>query len=290
MYSFRLYHLNHDSSFPFFVQYGRHDEELAQHNHEDFSELVIVLSGSATHVVGSERFRVRAGDVFVMGQGLAHGYEDVENFRIYNLMFREDGLVSGREDLLMSPGFHSLFIVQPHLNNTYGFRSRLRLTAEELESVKAEVEAMLEEYGGSARARQTMLMARFIQLVVELSRMYESRAAVDDDSMLGIADAAAYIERHYAEQLTVEQLAAIASYSARHFLRLFGETYGVTPRQYIIERRMNRAADLLHNSDISVTEIAHICGFSDSSYFGSAFKARFGLPPTEYRRRITSVE
>ena len=285
MINFTLYQLNRDSTFPFFVQYGRHDETLVQHNHEDFSELVIVLSGSATHVVGTERFRVGAGDVFVMGQGLAHGYEEVENFRIYNLMYRQEELATDRDDLRMSPGFHSLFIVEPHMNNAGGFRSRLRLAPEELEAVKKQVEAMLEEYGGKARARQTMLMARFVQLVVELSRLYESRTAVAEDTPMGIANVAAYIERHFAEELSVDSLAEIANYSPRHFLRLFAETYGVTPRQYIIERRMNRAAALLKNTDIPVTEVAQMCGFSDSNYFGSAFKAKFGMPPTTFRRR-----
>lgn len=286
MINFTLYQLNRDSTFPFFVQYGRHDEELEQHNHEDFSELVIVLSGSATHVVGSERFRVSVGDVFVMGQGLAHGYEDVDNFRIYNLMYRQDELSTGRDDLRMSPGFHSLFIVEPHLNNAGGFRSRLHLAPDELEAVKRQVDEMLAEYSGNARARQTMLMARFVQMVVELSRIYESRAEITEDTPMGIANVAAYIERHFAEDLSVDSLAEIANYSPRHFLRLFAETYGVTPRQYVIERRMNRAAALLKNTDVPVTEVARLCGFSDSNYFGSAFKAKYGMPPTAFRRNI----
>ena len=219
-----------------------------------------------------------------MGQGLAHGYEDVDNFRIYNLMYRQESLLNGYDDLRMSPGFHSLFIVEPHLNNSGGFRSRLRLSDEELKSVRTQVEVMLDEYAGKGRARHTMLMARFIQLVVELSRLYERRAAFSECSQSGIADVAAYMERHFAENLNIEQLAAIANYSPRHFLRLFSETYGVTPRQYIIERRMNRAVALLKNSDISITQIAHICGFTDSNYFGSAFKEKFGLSPTLYRR------
>ena len=61
-----------DESFPFFIQYGIHKEPLYLHSHDNFSELVIVLSGSAEHIVDSERYRIRKGDVFVISDETEH--------------------------------------------------------------------------------------------------------------------------------------------------------------------------------------------------------------------------
>ena len=71
-----------DETFPFFIQYGTHDEDLCLHTHADFSELVIVLSGTATHVVDGEEYPIRKGDVFVIRNNTAHGYKHPKNFHI----------------------------------------------------------------------------------------------------------------------------------------------------------------------------------------------------------------
>ena len=76
-----------DETFPFFIQYGTHDEDLCLHTHADFSELVIVLSGTATHVVDGEEYPIRKGDVFVISNNTAHGYKHPKNFHICNIMF-----------------------------------------------------------------------------------------------------------------------------------------------------------------------------------------------------------
>lgn len=69
-----------DETFPFFIQYGTHDEDLCLHTHADFSELVIVLSGTATHVVDGEEYPIRKGDVFVISNNTAHGYKHPKIF------------------------------------------------------------------------------------------------------------------------------------------------------------------------------------------------------------------
>ena len=78
--------------FPFFIQYGYHDSECYLHGHEDFSELVIVLEGSAEHTVGTEHYPISKGDVFVINQDTEHGFTGVSDFRICNIMFRPEVL------------------------------------------------------------------------------------------------------------------------------------------------------------------------------------------------------
>ena len=61
-----LSYFTNDDSFPFFIQYGWHEDTMFMHGHKDFSELVVVMDGSAEHVVEDEHFPVKKGDVFVM--------------------------------------------------------------------------------------------------------------------------------------------------------------------------------------------------------------------------------
>lgn len=64
-----------------------------------------------------------------------------------------------------------------------------------------------------------------------------------------------YADRHYADPLDVDALASSAGVSKYHFLRCFAATYGKTPAAYLIERRIERAQDLLRATNLAVTEV-----------------------------------
>lgn len=291
MIKLKLYYMNQNEAFPFFVQVGQHDVPMEMHTHEDFSELVIVTDGSATHIVEDESFRIKKGDVFVVGGGLTHGYKNVENFRIYNIMFRVENLTVGNADLKKSRGFHSLFIVEPTLlTNNHSFGSRLSLSPDDFIPIKKLVNMMLDEYDGGRECRETMIMSYFMTLVVILSRLYEISDTVAGENIMNIANAAAYMENHYDDLLPLGRLAEISHYSVRHFIRLFKEAYRATPQRYLLEIRIKHAELLLSDSDMTVTEIAQRCGFSDSNYFSSAFRRHTGKSPLAYRRCQRSDE
>ena len=95
-----------------------------------------------------------------------------------------------------------------------------------------------------------------------------------------------YLEAHIADpELSNAALAAEAHISEVWFRRLFANRHGVTPRQYILDIRINRAKQLLSGSPNTVTSIAEQCGFTSLYHFCRAFKARTGMTPTEYATR-----
>ncbi len=91
------------------------------------------------------------------------------------------------------------------------------------------------------------------------------------------------VDRRYAEPLSVADLAREAGWSPAHFAREFRRTFGETPHQYLLSRRLERAAALLRNTDRSVTEICHAVGLTSVGSFTSRFTAAYGQPPTAYR-------
>ena len=99
-----------------------------------------------------------------------------------------------------------------------------------------------------------------------------------------------YINQHLSEDLTLEGLSQVASFSPYHFHRLFHTLVGETLNAYITRLRLEKAAHKLRrNLNLSVTEIALECGFSSSSAFTRAFKLLLNEPPTEYRKRFIPV-
>ena len=90
-------------------------------------------------------------------------------------------------------------------------------------------------------------------------------------------------DRRYAEPLDVARLAAAAGLSPAHFSREFRKAFGASPHQYLLTRRLERAAALLRNTDRSVAEICLDVGLTSVGSFTTRFTRTFGRSPTAYR-------
>jgi AraC-like DNA-binding protein len=91
------------------------------------------------------------------------------------------------------------------------------------------------------------------------------------------------IDARYAEPLDVPALARAAKLSPAHFSREFRRAFGETPHQYLLTRRLERAAALLRSTDRSVTNICFTVGLRSLGSFTTSFRRAFGTTPTAYR-------
>ena len=94
-----------------------------------------------------------------------------------------------------------------------------------------------------------------------------------------------YIERSYSEQLTLDDMANHVGFSKFHFERLFKEYTGTTFYDYLTNKRMQHAKQLLA-TNMGITDVAFSCGFNNQTSFCRSFKKVCGCPPTEYRKRM----
>jgi len=98
-----------------------------------------------------------------------------------------------------------------------------------------------------------------------------------------IVRAATFIAEHATEPLTLDTVAAEAGLSSFHFLRLFRRQLGVTPHQYLVRARLRRAAALLVDTELPVTDVAYAAGFADLSNFVRTFHRAAGVSPRRFR-------
>jgi transcriptional regulator of acetoin/glycerol metabolism len=93
-----------------------------------------------------------------------------------------------------------------------------------------------------------------------------------------------YVQVHLSESIDLSMLAAVAGLSMHHFAREFKQSAGVTPHHYLIQKRIERAQQILAQTDLSLAEIAHAVGFSDQSHLARHFRGLLGTTPREFRR------
>jgi AraC family transcriptional regulator len=94
------------------------------------------------------------------------------------------------------------------------------------------------------------------------------------------------IEAEFDKKLSLASLAKESGYSRAHFLRMFRTATGLTPHQYVLERRLSAAQQLLRHSRMLLADIALKCGFSSQAHMNDIFRKRLGVTPLEYRRNI----
>jgi AraC family transcriptional regulator len=99
----------------------------------------------------------------------------------------------------------------------------------------------------------------------------------------------AYIEDHLSEDLTLSQLAGIAGISASHFKSLFRQSVGVPVHQYVIQRRLDRAKDLLMTGKLSIAEIALATGFSHQSHLARHLRRASGFSPRVMKQMFADI-
>ena len=110
-----------------------------------------------------------------------------------------------------------------------------------------------------------------------------SRYISNDGKNQRLVKSIIYIHEHFSEELYVEELAEIEGLSKSHYRVCFKKSVGISPKEYIIDRRIEAACAILEESGKSIEEAAQLVGYSDVYYFGRIFKKKMGISPGKYR-------
>ena len=274
--------------FPVSVERREPQGSFPPHKHE-FSEIVVVTGGKGLHVVGRETWPLTAGDVFVIGGPRSHAYEDLDNLKLINILFRPEKIQLGQGDLLLLPGYHAMFSLEPAWRRRHQFNSRLRLTARQLGVLVGCVEQLEAELRERSPGFAFMAQAFFMQLVGYLSRCYGQSKCADSRHLLRIARAMTHLEGCLTRPVNLDELAHLAGMSKRSFARAFHGATGMPPIAYLIQLRINRAAELLRSGTESITEVAFRVGFADSNYFTRQFRKLMGKSPRQHRQALEEL-
>ena len=144
-----------------------------------------------------------------------------------------------------------------------------RLYAESLANVLAA--HLLREYSNT--------QPRIAQYEKKLGGFAKQR--LHERKLLEVSD---YIHVHLDQDIKLIDLANVASVSQFHFSRLFKQSTGMSPHQYLLQQRVERAKQLLKTSQLAIAEIALQCGFNSQSHLGKVFRETTGMTPKEYRQ------
>jgi len=269
---------------PIVVYRMQRQDDMQLHSHE-FTEIVVVTGGHGVHKTDTCQWPVSSGDVFVINRTVSHAYENTRDLEIINVLFDRHRLQLPSRELSSLPGYVGLFSLEPAWRTRHQFKSRLRLAVKDLIRTEELIDNLESELKTRAPGFLVASTAILTQLITHLSRCYSGMTNAASLSLLKIGAAISYMESNYDKPVCLEELASIAGMSQRSFQRTFREARGTSPIDYLLKKRIARAAELLRSGNFSATEAAYEVGFNDSNYFCRQFTRILGTAPGKYRRR-----
>jgi AraC family transcriptional regulator len=133
-------------------------------------------------------------------------------------------------------------------------------------------------------ALSTALCAHLLQhYALKLTNLYHRAGKLSNAQLQQVRD---YINDYLDRDLGLAELAELLQMSVHHFTRSFKQSTGITPYQYVIQERIEKAKELLKKRDLAIAEICQVVGFRDQSNFTVAFRQRVGVTPKQYRQQF----
>jgi AraC family transcriptional regulator len=161
------------------------------------------------------------------------------------------------------------------------------LVASLIAGLDREAERGCPEGNAYAESLATMLAVHLARnYAAKQLRIRDPRGGLNRHQLARVID---FVHAHFAQDMPLGALATVAGLSPYHFARLFKQSTGLAPHQYLVQVRVERAKGLLIHSRESVTSIALQVGFCDQSHFATHFKRAYGVTPRSFRQRATSV-
>ena len=271
----RLNQFCDSSHLPLVVLLADYPEPNLWHRHCDFTELAVVLEGTAVSCVPDHEVTLQAGDLLLLGTGTQHHLTQLRSLRNYNVLFDSRLL-----DSLTGIGhFRWLRVGEGE------YSSLMHLSDNDLSGAVILLEKMRHEQLARSLGWELAMFGAFSQLFAHISRYARLDTDVYGTSTSGfqLGRVLRYMEENAVKPLTLEDLSRYAQMSESNFRHQFKAATGLAPIDYLIRLRCRRAMLDMFSSDHSISEIALESGFTDSNYFARKFRQVTGCSPREFR-------
>ncbi len=277
----------HVVTFPSREPSHEHDLTEVKHAH-DFNELVLITSGTAMHWLNDDEFPVAAGDIFLLQGRQDHFFHERDRLEMINIMYDPNQIELPENRLLKMPGYCALFLLEPVFRKQHRFSSRLHLERLSLSRAERIALEMVHEVDQRDDGFESALLGKLIDLIVFLSRSYQKSESTNSAALLRVGKVISSMEQDCAHDWKLEDFIEMSRLSRSHFIRTFAKATQLSPFEYLIQLRLQRAMQLLRNSRLTISQIAFEVGFNDSNYFTRQFKKRKGASPLAYRKSFGS--
>lgn len=238
------------------------------HTHS-FTELFYVVKGKGSFKFGDgSSAPVQEDDLIIINPNTTHTEKSDANDLLEYIVLGIEGIEFSSDGEMTSYSIHN------YLDYKHEILFYLRAIVEEM-AQKGKFNELIVDH------LVMILIMNVIRRTESSLRLFEGDPKINKDCLF-IEN---YINTHYRENITLDLLAELTFLNKYYISHEFKKYSGQSPIDYVLNKRLIESKKLLSSTDISITQVSAIVGFSNSSYFSQYFKKNIGLSPSEYRNK-----
>ena len=272
----------------FELQYKRDTylKDVGLHHH-DFYEVYFLISGDVTYTIESRQYRVMPGDILLISPKELHQIcirPEMSSYERYVLWI--DPKLLAQYSTELTDLTRNLYHNSPNRSNL------LRTKPEQASMLKHLFDQLWQESESQNYGSDLLQQSLIQQLLVTINRMAEkgsSQLEAETHSSRAVSAVVDYVNLHYSEPLSLEQLAELVYVSKYHLSHEFHRLVGTSVYRYIQKKRLMIARQLLTQGK-RPNEVYSSCGFNDYAGFYRAFRNEYGISPREYLQSLWGSE
>lgn len=276
-----------DKDFPFQISEVVLNHENSRpdtfHWHSYF-EITYVQEGRGNYFVNGQDYLMEPGDIIIFNNVEAHGWKLMgEDMKLLVMIFSPEFVA---EKLSV---FDSEYL-KPFVERGSNFKNRIGSEEPVSHEIRKGIREIYAEWKQQKEGYPLMIKANILRILTMLIRTYQDESKSEEmlkekkNAMKRLEQAISYIDSHYSEKITLDEVAAAAYMSSNYFSSYFRKVTGISFSEYVTRIRISRARELLRDTDKSVTEIAMECGFHNISNFYRLYKKHVGKPPRDEKK------
>lgn len=261
----------------YFIQHMKQTFQFPVHWHDEL-EIIYIKQGALQITINGQDYQGTAGSIFLVNPRELHlmGSSDL-SVAYYTLLFPLEFIsFQSRDELettLLQPLRSGQLIFEHEISDTT-LKNKLCSILDEITAINLETSSM-------KQLKTRILLLQFLQQIVEYPSLIVPASGSKTDMQKELL---VYIQQHYTDKITLQDLAEHFHLSEKYISRYFKEHFYLTFSDYVNHLRLTHAKKLLETTELSVTEIALCSGFPNVSYFIRTFKTCYEKPPLKYRK------
>lgn len=255
---------------------------VTTHWHEE-AELTLITQGDCFYQIDLIDYEVNEGDIVFIPPLFLHSISRGTSEKIFSetYVFHLNFLGGNSTDICstryLAPMMNQEFSMPHLITPEHPVYASLRKISNQIASL----------YDGAVIGYELALKSLFLQAVFLLLQYSEKTASPDigtpSDKLKNVLD---YIEMHFAEPISVSDLAKLCYFSDYHFMRFFKKHMNMTCVEYVNNVRLEKAVELFEQGNTSILEVSLSVGFHNLSYFHRAFKNKYGMTPRSFIKEL----
>jgi AraC-like DNA-binding protein len=272
-----------DTKFPFSMYKEAGEGRLvSSRSHRTAMEIVEVTSGAVTVQIGTELVAAGQGDFLYIPPTMTFRVDAATDHAAVRGMIFDMSIIEANLENFDSEIFYMFYVQSRKKITIFGLEHPVHST------LKKFMQESYDEYSEKEICYNLPIRANIYHMMTALLRYYcGSKNELDRmiyHNVLRLRPVISYIDEHYKEKIYIEELSAMINVSPDYFTKMFKDSIGKTPIEYINGLRVNRSMELLFKTEKSMSEIADEIGFCNPNYFHKIFKQYTDQSPLAYRK------